>query len=122
MKFSSLFTTLFFLTLTGLLYGCDSTPPTPDHRIRIKNDSQDSEFNILQVSGGGLTFFLKPLESGLLPEKTWSFRLSRRYKDHTKSYSVSCPVQKNSGIVIKLIDAHVNRMPGGCKTLASRKK
>ncbi len=91
----------------------------PDGRILIKNDSQDREFNVINVATSGLSKYLKPGESVLLPSGARNFSISRRYRDHTKSYSVQCPPVKGRGLFIKTIDVHLNRIVGGCKTVSA---
>ncbi len=91
----------------------------PDGRILIKNDSQDRSYNTILVSGGGAYGTLRPGEKLLLPTGTKNFAVERRYRDFTRFYSVSCPPISGSGITVKLIDIHVNRIAGGCVTIAS---
>jgi hypothetical protein len=93
----------------------------PNGRIRIKNDSQDREYNVVEVSGGSRSCTLAPREHCLLPEGTQSISFSRRYKDYTRHYHVSCPRFRGPGFTIKLIDVHLNRMRGGCKTTSASK-
>ena len=100
--------------VAALATACE--PAVPDGRIRIRNDFQDREYNILEVSGGGARFSLAPGEHHLLPGGTRRISFSRRYRDHTKRYEVECPAVHRSGITIKLIDVHLNRIAGGCKT------
>lgn len=88
----------------------------PDGRIRFKNDSQDSEFNVVDVSAGGAVVSLKPGESILLPPRTSSISVSRQYRDYVRRYQVSCPYNLKKGITMKLIDVHLNRIAGGCTT------
>lgn len=108
------------LLCLALVMGCsrDSAPPG---RIMVKNDSQDSQYNVISVSGGGMSASLKPGERVVLPASTRSFSVQRRYKDFTRSYSVECPQPGSRGIFIKLIDIHVNRIAGGCKTTRASK-
>ncbi len=87
----------------------------------VKNDSQDSEYNVISVSGGGMSVYLKPGERVVLPASTRTLSVQRRYKDYTRSYSVECPQPGARGIFIKLIDIHVNRIAGGCKTTRASK-
>lgn len=111
-------TTLILLILILFsLNGCESPPP--DGIIRVKNDSLDSTYNILEVSGGGAGASLKPGESTLMPRGTTTLYFSRAYADHTKSYTVSCPEKLSSGITLKLIDVYLNRMQGGCVLIAA---
>ena len=100
--------------------GClgDKAPPG---QIVIKNDSQDRSYNVITVSGGGLFTSLKPGERTILPPKTLTFSVQRRYKDYVRSYSVECPNLGSQGIFVKLIDIHVNRIAGGCKTVSASK-
>ena len=105
---------LFLLSLQ--LLGCLGDD-VPTGAILIKNDSQDSSYNKVNVVGGGKNVTLSPGASTILPKGTTSITFSRRYKDHTKRYEVQCPGNRKKGIVIKLIDVHLNRMPGGCKTV-----
>ena len=100
--------------------GCSNDKPPPG-RILVKNDSLDSSYNVISVSGGGILTSLKPGERVILPASTKTFSVERRYKDYTRSYSVSCPPTQPEGVFIKLIDIHVNRIAGGCKTIAASK-
>ncbi len=102
------------------LMGC-SRDQAPAGRIMVKNDSQDSEYNVISVSGGGMSVYLKPGERVVLPASTRTLSVQRRYKDYTRSYSVECPQPGARGIFIKLIDIHVNRIAGGCKTTRASK-
>lgn len=88
----------------------------------VKNDSQDSEYNVITVSGGGANASLKPGERFVLPASTKSFSVQRRYRDFTRAYTVECPPPGKSGTFIKLIDIHVNRIAGGCKTTSASKR
>lgn len=89
--------------------------------ITIRNDIQDREYNQIvvdQVKASGMTQVfsrtLKPKEEVVLPfSKVIGFRVSRRYQKITRVYQVSCPAAAN-GVVIKLIDIHLNRIAGGC--------
>ena len=105
----------------SVLSGCggDKAPPG---RILVKNDSQDSSYNIITVSGGGAFGSLRPGEKMLLPGGTKNFSVQRRYRDYTRSYTVACPPLGAKGIVVKLIDIHVNRIAGGCKTTSAVKE
>lgn len=105
------------LTIMLALSACNSEARVPAGRIRVKNDSMDSSYNVVRVSANGRSYSLKPTESVLLPSGATIIRFSRQYADHVKSYTVHCPSKLDSGIMIKLIDVHLNRMPGGCKTV-----
>lgn len=102
------------------LFGCHSDRP-PDGHIVVKNDSQDRSYNTITVSGGGAYAALSPGEKLTLPAHTRTFSVERRYKDYIRSYSVSCPPLGSQGIFVKLIDIHVNRIAGGCKTIRASK-
>ena len=106
----------FFLLGVCFLSGCESSPP--NGRIRIRNDIQDESYNIVSVSGGGASYRLKPGEFALMPRGTTTMYWSRAYKDYTRSYTVECPRldERKSGIILKMIDVHLNRMAGGCVT------
>ena len=104
--------------LLGTLLGC-LAEDVPAGRILVKNDSQDKNYNVLSVYGGGARHSLQPGDSVILPQGTRSITFSRRYADHTKNYIVECPTGVARGISIKLIDVHVNRIAGGCKTVDS---
>jgi len=108
------------VSLVIVAVGClgDSVP---DGRILVKNDSQDREFNVISVFGNGKYAVLKPGERVLLPPGTRSITATRRYATYTRRYSVACPTIEGSGIVIKMIDMHTNRMPAGCKTISASK-
>lgn len=86
------------------------------------NDSQDSEYNVIQVSGHGKRYTLAPGEEGLFPKGTTSLSWSRKYKDYTRYYQVRCPSSLEKGIRIKLIDVHLNRIAGGCETIDAGKR
>jgi hypothetical protein len=94
----------------------------PDGRILVKNDSQDREFNVISVLGGGQYSILKPGERTLLPPGTKTFTATRRYEKFTRRYTVACPPIQGDGIVVKMIDMHTNRMPAGCKTISASKE
>ena len=116
---SSPFKLLSYILLTLALQACE--PSVPDGLIRVKNDSGDSEYNVVEVLGGGAFYSLKPGEAHLLPRGTSSISFSRQYKNYTRRYQVSCPSDLTKGITIKLIDVHLNRMPGGCETTSASK-
>jgi len=108
------------LLFMALALGCLGES-VPDGQIVVKNDSQDREFNVISVLGGGKYAVLKPGERVLLPAGTRAFTAQRRYESFTRRYAVVCPTIKGSGIVIKMIDMHTNRMPAGCKTVSASK-
>lgn len=110
------------LLAASVALGC-SADRAPPGRIMVKNDSQDREFNVISVSGGGMSVYLKPGERVVLPPNTRAFSVQRRYKTFTRSYSVECPAPGpgSRGTFIKLIDIHVNRIAGGCKTTYASK-
>ena len=112
---------LALIALSGTLLGCSQDVPPPG-RILVKNDSQDREYNVITVSGGGAFKSLKPGERFTLPAGTKTFAVTRRYKEYTRSYSVVCPPIGKSGVFVKLIDIHVNRIAGGCKTVSASKE
>ena len=105
--------------ILAVLSACE--PSVPNGKIRIKNDSQDSTYNTLSVSGGGVSCSLSPGEACFLPKGTRNIGFSRQYSDYTRYYQVSCPPLAGSGITIKLIDVHLNRMSGGCQTTSATK-
>lgn len=109
---------LFFCLLLSVVAGC-SRDTAPPGQIKVKNDSRDREYNVISVSGGGASASLKPNQSLILPKGTRSFSVERRYEKFTRYYSVSCPPLAGDGIVVKLIDIHVNRIRGGCKTTSA---
>ncbi len=112
-------TVLMAIMMVCLIAALGCGDSVPDGRILVKNDSGDREYNIVDVSGGGALFSLSPGDSRLLPKGTSSFSMSRAYRDHTKYYSVECPRELPRGISVKLIDVHVNRIAGGCRTVSS---
>ena len=109
---------LIFLLI--LLTGC-LNPSVPKGRILVKNDSQDREHNVISVSASGVVKSLKPGEFLILPAQTRNFSVSRRYKDYTRSYSVSCPPVTGKGLFIKTIDIHLDKIAGGCRLLSASK-
>jgi hypothetical protein len=102
------------------LAGCVGEKAPPG-QIVVKNDSQDRSFNVITVSGRGVSASLKPGERITLPPGTQTFSVQRRYRDYVRSYSVVCPALGDKGIFVKLIDIHVNRIAGGCKTTFASK-
>lgn len=106
-----------FFTLFILLSACSPDSGAPPGRILVRNDSQDSEYNVVEVEASGRSYTLHPGDFEILPHKTTRIEFSRAYKDHVKRYTVQCPENINRGIVIKLIDVHTGRLPGGCKTV-----
>lgn len=109
------------LVITVIAFaGCGTDRPPPE-RIMLKNDSQDREFNVITVSGGGAFASLRPGEKFILPRGTREFSVQRRYRDYTRSYTVQCPSVRKDGVFVKLIDIHVNRIAGGCKTIIASK-
>lgn len=104
-----------------IVSGCETLSSVPEGRIRVKNDSQDSDYNILTVYGGGVSLSLKPGEAKLLPAQSTSLTFRREYKDYVREYEVRCPENIGKGITIKLIDVHVNRIAGGCTTVSANK-
>ena len=105
-----------------LLNLCACEEAVPPGRIRVLNTSEDSSYNIVRVSGGGAFKALRPGDSVLLPKGTTSISFSRAYKDYTREYRVQCPGNLTKGISIKLIDVHMNRIAGGCKTVYGAKE
>lgn len=111
-----------FQIFVFLLLGC-SDPVKPGGEITIRNDILDKEFNVIRVDqistkGGlkGAAFVIKPGEQKVLPYKNIrKMRFSRKYKDHTNVYEVSCPKDFDKQISINLIDVHSNRIRGGCE-------
>jgi len=107
-----------------VLSACSDADTVPG-RITVKNDIKDGEYNRIVVDGvernGGGTGFratLDPGEKATIPfPGVTALRLSRRYKDFTRYYVVRCPAKQPSGLVVKMISAHVNRIGGGCETV-----
>jgi len=95
--------------------------PVPKGRIRVKNDSQDREYNVLTVYGGGANFSLKPGISVIMPKGASDLTFIRVYKDYTREYKVRCPRELDDGISIKLLDVHINKISGSCETYSARK-
>jgi hypothetical protein len=114
----NLLVSIFGLALMSFNYGCEAAPPKKT--IRVKNDTLDSEYNQIRITGGGVNKLLSPGESVDLPGGIKSFSLSRSYANYTRRYRVECPVIKN-GIVIKMIDVHLNKIAGGCSTVSATK-
>lgn len=116
MKYSAICSAFILLMLNAC-----SGESVPDGQIMVKNDSMDSDYNVIKVSGGGRSYTLSPHENAILPKGTTSIRLSRKYSDHTREYVVECPARLEKGIRIKMIDVHVNRIAGGCETVSPDK-
>jgi hypothetical protein len=111
---------LVALTL-GNIISC-SEKEVKGGEVVIRNDILDKQFNSFVVdqvvTRAGLTGYsktIKPAEVVALPYRNiHSIRFSRQYEDHTKVYIIDCPDDLDTQIVIKLIDVHSNRLPGGC--------
>lgn len=118
-----------YLFLLLFLFGCE-TESIPNGRILVRNDIGDKNYNSFVidqvVTKAGLAGFRKVLEPGeriLLPQKgIRKLRFTRKYEDHSKVYVVKCPDKLASGIVMKLIDVHTNRIKGDCKLVKKGKK
>ena len=115
-----IFSVIATLVTAVIPLGCTGEK-VPAGRILVKNDSQDREYNVITVAGGGSYASLKPGERFHLPHGVRSFSVQRRYRDYTRAYTVKCPPLGEHGISMRLIDIHVNRMPGGCKTVEATK-
>lgn len=105
------------LLVTALLSSGCADSSVPVGRILVRNTSEDKTFNIVEVSAGNKHFSLKPGNEALLPKGVSKIYLSREYSDHTKRYVVECPANPSKGIAMKLLDVHLNRIAGGCKTI-----
>lgn len=111
--------TITVAAVASLSSGCESS--VPEGRIRIKNDSQDREFNVVEVSGDGFSQALSPGQSMLAPPGTTTIEFARAYDNYTRRYRVECNRQITRGITVKLIDVHLNRIAGGCVTTWSNR-
>lgn len=109
------------ILLFVFLFGC-SDSDTPNSGILFKNDIQDREYNTIEldrIRGGrrsGSQINLDPGQKILLGSGVRSFRIRRKYAKYIRTYTVECPAQMSAGIVVKLIDIHLNRIAGGCIT------
>lgn len=110
------------LAAAVLVFGLNACEePVPDGRIMVKNDSEDAEYNIVKVSGGGAYHTLKPGDYALMPKGTTTLYFSRQYAQFTRRYTVSCPSRVGKGVWMRLIDVHLNRIKGGCTTVSASK-
>jgi len=107
---------IFLSIIIFVTVGC-SEPAAPPGRILVRNTSEDKTFNVVEVSAGNQNFSLKPGDKVLLPKGVSKIYFSREYSDHTKRYVVECPANPSKGISMKLLDVHLNRIAGGCKTI-----
>jgi hypothetical protein len=107
------------LALTALfsLAACDLITPVPAGRIRFKNDLSGEEYSTIRVSAGGRTTVLKAGAGELLPSGTTDISVSYQGPKALRQYRVQCPRLLTSGITIRLIDIHSNRIAGGCETV-----
>ena len=111
----------FLAPLILFVSGCGDEE-VPGGQITIQNDILDKEFNsftvdsVTTVSGAtGYRKTLKPGERSTIPHKNITgLRFTRRYKDHSKIYLVTCPAEFKARTTVKLIDVHSNRLRGGC--------
>lgn len=112
---------IYFLLLFCFAISC-MNEEIPGGEITIRNDIMDKEYNNILIEriitkDGGVAFTktLSPGNEQVLPAKNiQSFRVSRRYKDYTNIYEVSCPKGFKKKVKMKLIDIHMNRISGGC--------
>ncbi len=103
------------------LYSC-TQEEVPGGEITIKNDIMDKDYNSFVVNKvttaeGPISFSatVKPGGKTVLPRKlVESFIVTRKYKDHSKIYEVTCPKQYKGKVTMKLIDIHLNKISGGC--------
>lgn len=109
--------------LAGILFGsCERGAGNAE--VTIRNDIQDSEYNSITIDkitgSSGSSGFSKTLNPGdevPVPVKgLTSVRFTREYADYARVYVVRCPAKKPP-IVLKLIDVHLNRLPGGCSLI-----
>lgn len=107
---------LILVIVAALSSGCSDTS-VPAGRILVRNTSEDKTFNVVEISAGNKYFSLKPGDEALLPKGVSKIYFSREYSDHTKRYVVECPANPSKGIAMKLLDVHLNRIAGGCKTI-----
>lgn len=99
-----------------------TTEQAPAGRILLRNDSLDkqfADFTIDQLTtaegSAGFRATLSPGEKTLLPRGVTTFRLTRKYRDHSKIYKVRCEAKLSKGMIIRLIDIHSGRLAGDCK-------
>lgn len=113
--------TLIIASLMLFCSGCNTEVPGGD--ITIRNDIQDRSYNVIEITASGGRSFrsrLKPGDAVRLPNGTTTISFSRAYAEFTRQYRVECPRGFNRKITVKLIDVHLNRIAGGCKTVWSR--
>ncbi|MCB0343739.1 MAG: hypothetical protein KDD66_01410 [Bdellovibrionales bacterium] len=119
------------VALLLLLWMCacseDSGPPG---HLLIRNDIQDKQYNefvidSVEVKGArsGFRRMLAPGEKVVLPQRAVTrLRFTRKYKDYSLVYIVSCPKDLTQAVTIKLIDVHTGRLQGGCSLVRKGKK
>lgn len=115
---------LINIFLLMILVSC-AVEKTPGGEITIRNDILDKEFNSFSIdqvitSKGAAPYskILHPSNEIVLPFKNiTSFRVVRRYEDHSKVYIVKCPSNHDEKVLMKLIDIHSNRIKGSCKLI-----
>lgn len=111
-----------FALVIGFICACNRGAHQ-DAEIVLRNDIEDKEFNEIVVdhvvSQSGLSskqYRLRPgEETPLLLRGITALRFSRRYRDFTRVYDVNCADERSKRVVLKLIDVHLNRLPGGCE-------
>lgn len=90
--------------------------------ITVRNDIMDEEYNSFIVdqikTSTGMSShskMLKPGQEFKIPAKRITgMRFTRRYKDHSNVYIISCPPDADRRVMIKLLDVHTNKIAGGC--------
>lgn len=112
---------LSFTLLACQLCGC-TEEGVPEGRIRVKNEIMDREYNTIQVYASGASYSLAPGEKALLPKGSTQITFYRAYRNYSREYVVQCPAELKKGISMKLIDVHMNRLPGGCQTVSAQKR
>ncbi len=113
--------TTFLIFLFFFSSSCNGKD-VPGGEITIKNDIMDKEYNsfiidkvILGTGASSFSTKIKPGEEVVLPRKNVeSFRVTRKYEDHSNIYEVTCPKGFKKQVTMKLIDIHLNKIDGGC--------
>jgi hypothetical protein len=100
-------------------------PDSPEFGILVKNDIRDETYNVIRIDNvktkngrKWLSFNLSPGDRHHITYKNiTALRFSRRYARYTQYYEVECPGGLSKGVAMKLIDVHLGRIAGGCKTV-----
>ena len=118
----SYFLLLAISIVAGLIIaGCSQEEPVPYGQVRVKNDFHGDEYTTVVVSAAGRSYTMEPGDRVLLPQGVTTISFKYKQKNYTRYYTVECPRDLGAGINMKLLEVHVNKLDGGCRTVSAEK-